>query len=42
MERIKQSKETGRSERRVVMLYEMVREGDPDRMTAEHSTEGNE
>lgn len=42
MERIKKSKETGSSERRVVMLYEMVRGGDPDRMTSERSTEGNE
>lgn len=41
MERIKKSKETGSSERRAVMLYEMVRGGDPDRIS-ERSTEGNE
>lgn len=35
--RIKWSKETENSERRVAILYELVREGDSDKVTAELS-----
>ena len=42
MERKKQRKETRNSQRRVVILCELVREGDSDMVTSEHSSEGNE
>lgn len=42
MERRKQRKETGNALRRVVILCELVREGDSDMVTSEYSSDGNE
>ena len=42
MERGKQRKEPGNEQRRDVILCELVREGDSDMVTSEHSSEGNE
>ena len=42
MERRKQHKETGNSLRKVVILCELVREGDSHMVTSEHSSDENE
>lgn len=39
MDKIKQSKKTGSSESRVVILYQLVREGHADVVPSEHSPE---